>query len=380
MECVIDEISEKLGVDPLDFRILNATHEGDRQATGPIFMRIGNVEVQTAAKESPHYATPLIREPQKNKRRGRGVATGYWNGGGNRSSVNLSIHTDGTATLVEGSVDIGGSRASIAMQAAEALGIPSEDVRPGIADTDSIGYNDMTGGSRTTYATGYAAYNEAQEAIQKMCERAARVWDIKPEEVEYTDRLFRSKLDSEQTMTFKQVANRFNQTGGPVSATGTVHLRGGTGSFGTSVVDVEVDLDTGKVDIVRYTIVQDAGKAIHPSYVEGQMQGGAVQGIGWALNEEYYMSDKGVMENATFLDYRMPTSLDVPMIETVIVEVPNPNHPYGVRGVGETSIVHPTAAIANAIFDAVGLRLTQVPMKPSRVLGALVGFDTPPWH
>ena len=371
MECVLDEVCERLKVDPLEFRILNATHEGDRQATGPIFMLIGNEEVQTAAKESPHYKTPLVREGTNGKRRGRGYATGFWNGGGMRSSVNLSVNTDGSVALVEGSVDIGGSRASIAMQAAEALGIPTEDVRPTITDTDTVGYNDNSAGSRTTYATGYAAYNAAQEAIQKMCERAARAWDIKPEDVEYKDRLFRSKQNPEQTMTFKQVAAKFNQTGGPLSATGTVNMRGGTGSFGSSLVDVEVDPETGKVNILRYTIVQDAGKAIHPSYVEGQMQGGAVQGIGWALNEEYYMSEQGIMENATLLDYRMPTSLDVPMIEAIIVEVPNPNHPYGVRGVGETSIVHPTAAIANAIYDAVGVRLHQVPMKPGRILEAL---------
>ena len=371
MECVVDEVCERLKMDPLAFRILNATHEGDRQATGPTFMRVGNEEVQTAAKESPHYKTPLVREGADGKKRGRGYATGYWNGGGNRSSVNLSINTDGTVALVEGSVDIGGTRASIAMQAAEALGVPTEDVRPTVADTDTVGYTDMTGGSRTAYATGYAAIVAAQEAIQKMCERAARVWDVKPEEVEHKDRLFRNKQNPEQTMTFKQVAARFNQTGGPLAATGTVNLRGGTGSFGSSLVDVEVDPETGKVDVLRYTIIQDAGKAIHPSYVEGQMQGGAVQGIGWALNEEYYMSDKGVMENATLLDYRMPTSLDVPMIDAIIVEVPNPNHPYGVRGVGETSIVHPTAAIANAIYDAIGVRLHQMPMKPGRILDAL---------
>ena len=371
MECAVDEMCLKLQMDPLDFRIMNGSREGDRQATGPTFMRIGNLEVQLAAKESPHYKTPLVREGPDGRKRGRGVATGYWNGGGNRSSVNLSVNTDGTVALVEGSVDIGGTRASIAMQAAEALGIPMEDVRPSIGDTEAIGYNDMTGGSRTTYASGYAAIVAAQEAIQKMTERAAKVWEIKTEEVEYKNGAFSSKSDPQLTMTFKQVAAKFNQTGGPLNSTGSVQLRGGTGSFGSSIVDVEVDTETGKVDVTRYTVIQDAGKAIHPSYVEGQMQGGAVQGIGWALNEEYYMNDQGIMENATLLDYRMPTSLDVPMIETIIVEVPNPNHPYGVRGVGETAIVHPVPAIANAICDALGVRLQQTPMKPGRVLEAL---------
>jgi xanthine dehydrogenase molybdenum-binding subunit len=134
---------------------------------------------------------------------------------------------------------------------------------------------------------------------------------------------------------------------------------------------VEVDPETGKVDILRYTALQDAGKAIHPSYVEGQIQGGAVQGIGWALNEEYFFDSQGQMANSSFLDYRMPTSLDLPMIDTVIVEVANPTHPYGVRGVGEVCIVPPMAAIANAIHNAVGVRMEKLPMSPGNILEAL---------
>jgi CO/xanthine dehydrogenase Mo-binding subunit len=140
------------------------------------------------------------------------------------------------------------------------------------------------------------------------------------------------------------------------------------GAFATHIVDLQVDPETGKVTILRYTAVQDVGKAIHPSYVEGQMQGGAVQGIGWALNEEYFYNDTGVMANASFLDYRMPTSLDLPMIDTILVEVPNPGHPFGVRGVGEVPIVPPVAAIANAIYKAVGVRLHHSPMSPGRVM------------
>jgi CO/xanthine dehydrogenase Mo-binding subunit len=138
-----------------------------------------------------------------------------------------------------------------------------------------------------------------------------------------------------------------------------------------NIVDVEVDPDTGKVEILRYTAVQDAGKAIHPSYVEGQMQGGAAQGIGWALNEEYYYNDDSHMANSSFLDYRMPTCLDLPMIDPVIVEVPNPAHPFGVRGVGEVPVVPPMAAISNAIYAAIGLRLSNLPMSPGRVLEAI---------
>ena len=131
---------------------------------------------------------------------------------------------------------------------------------------------------------------------------------------------------------------------------------------------MEVDPDTGKTAVTRYTAVQDVGKAVHPSYVEGQMQGGVVQGIGWALNEEYYFDNNGRMMNPTFLDYRMPTSLDLPMIDTVIVEVANSGHPYGVRGVGEVPIVPPMAAIANGIREATGLRMDSLPMTPGKVL------------
>ena len=142
-----------------------------------------------------------------------------------------------------------------------------------------------------------------------------------------------------------------------------------------NIVDVEVDPQTGKVKILRYTAIQDAGKAIHPSYVEGQMQGGVAQGIGWALNEEYYINSVGHMQNATFLDYRMPTSLDLPMLDTVIVEVANPGHPYGVRGVGEVPIVPPAAALANAIYAATGIRFNELPMKPERILAGLAAKD-----
>ena len=142
-------------------------------------------------------------------------------------------------------------------------------------------------------------------------------------------------------------------------------------SFAVHIVDVEVDKETGKVDILRYTSMQDVGKAIHPSYVEGQLQGGAVQGIGWALNEEYVFNGEGNMVNSSFLDYRMPVALDLPMIDTGLVEVANPGHPFGLRGVGEACLIPPMAAIANAIYDAVGVRMTELPMSPGRVLDSL---------
>jgi xanthine dehydrogenase molybdenum-binding subunit len=281
------------------------------------------------------------------------------------------VHNDGTVRLIEGSPDIGGTRASISQQFAEVLGIPLEDINPSVGDTDSVGFTSVTGGSGVTFKTGTAACQAAMELKQKTRERAAKTWGCAVEEVDYQDGVLTHTQNPEHRLTFKQVAARQNATGGPIVASVGVNPGGAGPSLGTHIVDVEVDPDTGKVTILRYTALQDAGKAIHPSYVEGQMQGGVVQGIGWALNEEYYCNPQGHMLNASFLDYRMPTCLDLPMIDTVIVEVTNPSHPYGVRGVGETPIIPPPAAIANAIYRAIGLRLNNLPMSPGRILEAM---------
>ena len=376
-ETIIDEIAEQLGMDPLEIRRLNGAKEGDRQVHGPTFPRIGYLETVHAALEHEHYQSPLT-----GPNRGRGVASGFWFNVGFQSTVVINVNSDGTVSLVEGSTDIGGTRASIAMQAAETLGIPYEDVKPTVAGTDGVGYTDVTGGSRTTFATGYAAYEASQDVIRQMSERAAERWNRESEEgdsaaqlsaddVSYSDGVFRCTKDPSKTMTFKEMADMMPRTGGPITGRATSQPRGVGGAFATHVVDVEVDPDTGKVSILRYTATQDVGTAIHPSYVEGQIQGGAVQGIGWALNEEFVYNKDGNMVNASFLDYRMPTTLDLPMIDTVLVEVPNPGHPYGVRGVGEVPIVPPPAAIANAIYRATGKRMKNLPMSPTYILSQL---------
>ena len=362
-ETVVDEIAEKLSIDPVEFRLLNAAHEGTRRADGPKYRRIGCVEVLETIKSHPHYNAPL-----EGPNRGRGVAVGFWFNIGFASSCNISVNADGTVNLVEGSTDIGGTRTSIAMQAAEVLGIAAEAVNPSVVDTDSIGYTAVTGGSRTTFATGWAAYEAAQDVMRQLKERAAKLWGVDAASVTAEAGVFRS---GDKVLTFRELAARLGETGGPVVGRGAVNPKGVGGSFSGSIADVEVDPETGKVSILRFTSVQDVGKAIHPSYVEGQMQGGSVQGIGWALNEEYYMSPDGTMLNSSFLDYRMPTALDLPMIDTAIVEVPNPGHPFGVRGVGEANIVPPPAAIANAIYRAAGVRMRRLPMNPPAVMEAI---------
>jgi CO/xanthine dehydrogenase Mo-binding subunit len=299
------------------------------------------------------------------------VAIGFWFNVGLQSSCTISVVEDGTVNLVEGSTDIGGTRTAVAMQAAEVLGIPVEDVHPTVVDTDSVGYTAVTGGSRVAFATGWAAIEAARDVVRQLKERAALLWSVEPAQVEYDHGVLVSRNGSGRRIAFAELAKKLAATGGPVVGRGTVNPRGVGGSFSGNIVDVEVDPETGKVTILRFTVFQDAGKAIHPAYVEGQMQGGSVQGIGWALNEEYFMSEQGAMQNASLLDYRMPTSLDLPMIDTMIIEVPNPGHPFGARGVGEASIVPPPAALANAVYHAAGVRLRRLPMNPVRVMEAL---------
>ena len=367
VESVIDEIAEKLGMDPLEFRILNSVHEGDRAPSGVPHLRFGCEEVEQAMKAHDHYNAPL-----EGANRGRGVAVGYrLNGGGSGSSATIHVNANGTINLITGSVDIGGTRTAVAMQAAEVLGIPAEDVNPTVVDTDAVGWTGGTGGSRIAFDTGRAAINTAQEVVRQMKARAALLWEVQPDDVDFVDGSFICQKNPEDRFTFKALAAKLMDTGGPVTCSGQ-DKQGGVGAqLAGHIVDVEVDPETGKVDILRYTTFIDAGKAAHPSYVEGQMQGGALQGIGWALNEEYYMTDDGTMANSSFLDYRMPTSLDLPMIDCEIIEVPNARHPFGLRGVGETVLIPPLAAMANAVHSALGVRMYNLPMSPGAILEAL---------
>lgn len=363
-ETVIDEVCERIGMDPIEFRMLNAVREGDYRATGPVFARIGFLETLEAARNHPHYAAPL-----GGLNRGRGVASGYWGNWDGTSSASAVVNPDGTVSISEGSPDIGGSRASMAMIMAETLGIEMADVSVRIVDTDSVSYNDVTGGSRTTHGTGWAVYDLGKKLIAELAGRAAQLWEVEAGAVQFAAGIFSC---GDQSIGFKELAERLGETGGPVMVSTTMETTGAGPGFATHIVDVEVDPETGKVQILRYTTVQDAGTAIHPSYVEGQMQGGAAQGIGWALNEEYMYDQAGRLINANYLDYRIPTTLDLPMIDTVIVEVPNPGHPLGVRGVGEVPIVPPAAAVANAIYHAVGVRMATLPISPPRLLDAIL--------
>ncbi|PAQ07792.1 xanthine dehydrogenase family protein molybdopterin-binding subunit [Mesorhizobium temperatum] len=368
VESAVDELAKEIGMDPVEFRIRNAAQEGTRSSYGPVYGPIGIGPTLEAAKNHPHMKAPL------GKNQGRGMACGFWFNFGGQTCTDLNIGMDGSVSLAVGTVDVGGSRASLSLVAAEELGIAYEQVKAVVADTSSLGYNDMTDGSRGTFSSSMATISAARNAIKILRERAAQMWDIPVDDVvwEKGHAIAKGeKYGNLAALSLKEIAAASGKTGGPIAGHSELVADGAGVSFATHICDIEVDPETGATRVLRYTVVQDAGKAVHPTYVEGQYQGGAAQGIGWALNEEYIYGKDGRLQNPGFLDYRIPVCSDLPMIDTQILEIPNPNHPYGVRGVGETSIVPPLAAIANAVSNAAGVRMTHIPMSPPRILAAI---------
>ncbi|MBV9834662.1 MAG: xanthine dehydrogenase family protein molybdopterin-binding subunit [Alphaproteobacteria bacterium] len=373
VESTLDILAQELGMDPIELRLKNAAKKGTKTSYGPTFDTIGFVETLEAIKNSAHYKT----KPKPGY--ARGVAAGFWFNVGADSSAAAHVAEDGTVTVISGNPDIGGSRASLALMAAEELGVDYSKVRPIIADTSSIGFNFVTGGSRVTFATGLAVVNSVRDMIRELKVRAAKTWGVDPEAVIWEDGMAKpagSNVGEFEPLSLAQLAASAGKTGGPINGHAQLNAQGAGPGFGVHVVDLKVDHDTGCVHIDRYTAAQDVGTAIHPSYVEGQIQGGAVQGIGWALNEEYIYNAKGRLDNAGFLDYRMPVASDLPMIDALVVEVPNPHHPYGVRGVGEVPIVPPLAAVGNAVSRSMNIRMTDLPLSPPR-LSAAIDAATP---
>ena len=366
-ESLIDELAIGLQIDPIELRLKNAVVEGDHAAYGPRFGPVGLQQTLEAARAHPHWTAPL------GPHQGRGVACGFWFNAGMNSSATVTLHADGSAAVLTGNPDIGGTRAAQAMMVAEELGIAVDRVRPSVADTDTAGFTDVTGGSRVCYATGMAVIRAARDVRDQLIARAATMWNVKADRVSWESgrAVSLDPAPERKALPLSEIAASMAKTGGPIVGRATLNAPAAGPGFAVHICDLEVDPETGRSTVARYTALQDVGKAIHPSYVEGQIQGGAAQGIGWALNEEYIYSADGRMENAGFLDYRMPVASDLPMIDTVMVEVANPLHPYGVRGVGEVPIVPPLAAVANAMRRATGVRFTQLPLSPPRVLAGL---------
>jgi CO/xanthine dehydrogenase Mo-binding subunit len=368
VENTMDAVAKAIGMDPIDFRIKNAAKEGTKSSYGPVYGPIGIGPTLLAAKNHPHMKSPL------GKNQGRGMACGFWFNFGGQTCVDVNVTPDGNVTIAQGTIDVGGSRASIAMAVAEELGVTYNHVRSIIADTSSLGHNDMTDGSRGTFSTSMAAVFAARNAITVLKNRAAKTWEINVDDVEWKDGHAHATGKSHGNLaplSLKELAAGAGNTGGPIAGHAEVTADNAGVSFATHICDIETDPETGRSLVKQYTVIQDAGKAMHPSYVEGQYQGGAAQGIGWALNEEYVYGKDGRLQNAAFLDYRIPVCSDLPMIGTQILEIPNPNHPYGVRGVGETSIVPPLAAVSIAVTNATGVRQTHIPMSPPRVLKSM---------
>ena len=373
VESVIDEIARELELDPIDLRLKNAATEGYKTIYGPTFGPIGFVETLEAAKKHPHYSAPL------GPNQGRGIGCGFWFNRGGETTASLNITPDGSVNLMLGNPDVAGSRGSIAMMAAEELGIPVDKVRPIIGDTSSLGYNHSTVGSRVTFSAGMAIVRSARNAIKILCQRAAKEWGVPEDSVVFEDGYVRpasANVGDFEPLSIAAIAKKAGTTGGAIAGHAEINATGAGPGFGVHICDVEVDKQTGAVKVLRYTVVEDAGKAIHPLQVEGQFQGGAVQGMGWALNEEYIYDKDGHMENPGFLDYRIPVCSDVPMIDTQIIEVPNPLHPYGLRGVGEVPVVPTLGTIANAVRDAIGVRPQSLPMSPPKVLKLIEEADS----
>ncbi len=368
VECVLDQLAEKLKMDPLQLRLKNAAKQGTKAVHGPVYPVMGYEETLKQALAHPHYKAPL--KPNQ----GRGVASGYWFNAGGESSAQMSINEDGTVVVMTGHPDVGGSRASTANIAAEILGIAHSKIQVLIGDTSSIGFSNLTGGSRVTFASAMVVTSAGEKVIKTLRERAAKIWKIDAEAVTWENGHAKPAGDNAgkfDPLSLADIAAQATATGGPIGAGSSTNTTGAEGGFGTHICDVEVDRDTGRIWVVRYTAFQDVGRAIHPDYVEGQIQGGVAQGIGWALSEEYIYDKNGKLDNAGFLDYRMPVTSDLPMLDAVMIEIPNPKHPQGVRGVGEVPLVPVMAAVANAVHGATGVRFHSLPMSPPKVLDAL---------
>jgi CO/xanthine dehydrogenase Mo-binding subunit len=370
VECVLDEVAEALKLDPLQFRLKNGAKQGTKAAHGPVYPRIGYLETVQAALDSEHYKTPL----PKGKLQGRGVASGFWFNAGGESSAQVNITEDGNVVVTTGHPDIGGSRAAIANICAELLGIDYRRVSVIIGDTQTVGFSNLTGGSRVLFASAMVVTESTETVIKTLCQRAAKIWEIEPDAVKWEGGAAHpagANAGKFEPLTLKELAEKAPAMGGPIGHQAQVNTQGAEGGFGTHICDVEVDVDLGIVRVIRYTAVQDVGRAVHPSYVEGQLQGGVAQGIGWAFNEEYIYTKDGKVDNPGFLDYRMPVCSDLPMLDCILVEVPNPKHPQGVKGVGEVPLVPVMAAVANAVYNALGKRYYALPMSPPKVLEGL---------
>jgi CO/xanthine dehydrogenase Mo-binding subunit len=366
MEQAMDMLCQQLDIDPLEFRLRNASVTGSTMPIGTPFPSIGLTTILERVREHACWRDPL---PEGRLPRGRGLALGYWRGTSMTSAGHITIAGDGRPMVTMGAVDLSGTRTTMAQVVAEEFGLTVEDIHIHTGDSKSVGYSDGAAGSRVARTMTAALVEASRDALQQLRRRAGEKLQCAPEQLDYRDGRFRVRAGGAM-ISLAELMQATLTDGAIVGRGVSAKLPLGV-EIGAHVCDVEVDCRTGLVTLLRYTAFQDVGLALNPAAVEGQIEGSVVQGLGWALTEGFDYGPDGRLRNASLLDYRMPTALDVPRIECVIVETPVPNVPYGVRGVGEVPIVPPGAAVANAIARATGVRVTRMPMTPERVLAAL---------
>jgi CO/xanthine dehydrogenase Mo-binding subunit len=367
MEQAMDMLCQNLGLDPLAFRQRNAAVTGSLMPIGTPFPAIGLTAILDAVGRHPCWTDPL---PHRAYPCGRGLALGYWRGTSMTSAAHVTLAGDGRPMVTMGAVDISGTRSTMAQVVAEEFGLPIGDVHVQTGDSKSAGYSDPAAGSRVGRTMTAALVEACADALGQLRKRAAEKLQCAPDELDYARGVFRHRSGGGAAISLCELMQATLTDGAVIGRGSSTKLPLGV-EIGAHVCDVEVDTDTGLVTVLRYTAFQDVGLALNPAAVEGQIEGSVVQGLGWALMEGFDYGPDGRLRNASLLDYRMPTALDVPRIDTVIIETPVPNVPYGVRGVGEVPIVPPAAAVANAIARATGVRIARMPMTPERVLAAL---------
>ncbi len=367
MEQVVDELALTLDIDPLELRRRNLAVTGSLMPIGTPFPSIGLTTIFQRVAGHECWRDPIApgRLP-----RGRGLAFGYWRGTSMTSAAHVTIAGDGRPMVTMGAVDISGTRTAMAQVAAEEFGLTIDDVHVAMGDTKSVGYSDAAAGSRVGRTMAAAVSQACQDALGQLRERAASKLQCSVDALTYGSTIFRASGQGGGSINLFDLMQSTLTEGAILGRGVSTKLPLGV-EAGAHVCDVEVDPETGRVTILRYTAFQDVGRALNPVAVEGQIEGSVSQGLGWALTEGFDYAADGRLRNASLLDYRMPTALDLPQIDCVLIETPVPNVPYGVRGVAEMPIVPVAAAVGNAIRRAIGVRMTQMPMTPERIVTAL---------
>jgi CO/xanthine dehydrogenase Mo-binding subunit len=370
LESLLDELAQKLELDPIELRLKNAVVEGDAGVSGSPFPTIGAIEVLERLREHPLWA----QRDSLPEDEGVGMAAGHWPGAMEPASAVCRVDADGTMTVVTSVADMSGVNSGFAVIAAAAFGLAPEQVRVITADTASAPYAGASGGSKITYTVGPAVLRAAEAAREKLLAAAAQELEIAPDDLEVVDGVVRAVGAPDRSITVQEVASKALRFGGryePIEGLGTSAQTSGAPSVAAHLSHVRVDRETGEVTVLRHVIAQDVGRVLNPVLVEGQMRGGAVQGIGWALFEQLDHDEDGQLLTGSFLDYAIPTAERVPEIDTLIVEVPAPDGPFGAKGIGEAPVVAAPAAVANAVARAAGVRLYELPMTPPRLWQAL---------